>query len=113
MFDLSFFLAVAAMGWGVSLATYRAFAVPRGWPMGAWQNHKPLFPIAIGAVCMLLALATAKARIGDMETETGWLILIFGVAWAVFWTGFLEVAAQSALLLAPTAALLLLLQGLG
>ncbi len=36
------------------------------------------------------------------------MILVFGCAWAAFWLGFFRVAAQSALLLAPAAALLLL-----
>jgi hypothetical protein len=35
----------------------------------------------------------------------GIVILIFGVGLAVFWSGFLRVGAQSALLLAPLAAL--------
>ena len=34
----------------------------------------------------------------------------FGVAWAAFWTGFLRVGAQSALLLAPLAAALLIVR---
>ena len=34
-------------------------------------------------------------------------IPVLGVAWAAFWTGFLRVGAQSALLLAPLAAALL------
>ena len=33
------------------------------------------------------------------------MILAFGLGWAVFWTGFLRTGAQSALLLAPVAAL--------
>ena len=37
-------------------------------------------------------------------------IPVFGVAWAAFWTGFLRVGAQSALLLAPLAAALLLVR---
>ena len=108
--DLGFILAVGALGWGLSLATYRAFAAPHGWPMGAWQTRVPRMPIAIGALCMLLALLfVAGARIDGGYGVSGWLILLFGLAWAVFWTGFLRVGAQSALLLAPVAALLLLL----
>ena len=39
-------------------------------------------------------------------------IPVFGVAWAVFWTGFLRVGAQSALLLAPRRPLLLVMRWL-
>jgi hypothetical protein len=112
VFDLGFVLAVAAMGWGLSLATYRAFAAPRGWPMGEWQAESPLLPAAIGAGCILLAIVVANARIASSADGTGWVILLFGIAWAVFWTGFLRVGAQSALLLAPGAAVLLLVRGL-
>jgi hypothetical protein len=37
------------------------------------------------------------------------VILLFGLALAVFWSGFLRVGAQSALLLAPLSALALLI----
>ena len=39
-------------------------------------------------------------------------IPVFGVAWAIFWTGFLRIGAQSALFLAPAAGLLLILRWL-
>jgi hypothetical protein len=112
MFDLGFILAVGALGWGLSLATYRAFAAQHRWPMGVWQADSPQLPIAIGALCMLLAVLVATARIGGGNGASGWLILVFGLGWAVFWTGFLRVGAQSALLLAPVAALLLMVRGL-
>lgn len=110
--DVGFILAVGALGWGLSLVTYRAFATRQGWPMGTWHTRAPRLPIAIGAVCMVLAAWVATRRIGDGDGANGWLILLFGLGWAVFWTGFLRVGAQSALLLAPVAALLLLLRGL-
>lgn len=113
MFDVSFILAVGALGWGVSLATYRAVAAQHQWPMGAWQSKAPELPIAIGAVCIVLAVWAATRRIGGDQGTSGWLILLFGMGWAVFWTGFLRVGAQSALLLGPVAALLLVLRGLG
>ncbi len=112
VFDVGFILAVGALGWGLSLATYRAFATQRRWPMGAWHARVPQVPIAIGAVCIVLAVWVATRRIGGGDGASGWLILLFGLGWAVFWTGFLRVGAQSALLLAPVAALLLLLRGL-
>jgi hypothetical protein len=110
--DVGFILAVGALGWGLSLVTYRALATQRRWPMGAWHTRVPQLPIAIGAVCMVLAVWVAAQRIGSDDGTSGWLILLFGLGWAVFWTGFLRVGAQSALLLAPAAALLLLLRGL-
>lgn len=110
--DVGFILAVGALGWGLSLVTYRALATQQRWPMGAWHARVPQLPIAIGAVCMMLAVWVATQRIDSGDGTSGWLILLFGLAWAVFWTGFLRVGAQSALLLAPGAALLLLLRGL-
>jgi len=81
--------------------------------MGSWQTRVPELPIAIGAACIVLAAWVAIRRIGSGDAASGWLILLFGLAWAVFWTGFLRVGAQSALLLGPVAALLLLLRGVG
>ncbi|NJO35987.1 MAG: hypothetical protein HC869_25825 [Rhodospirillales bacterium] len=112
MFDVGFILAVGALGWGLSLATYRGVARRRGWPMGVWQTGIPELPVAIGVVCIVLAAWAASRRIGGDASAGGWLIVLFGAAWAVFWTGFLRVGAQSALLLAPVAALLLLLREL-
>jgi hypothetical protein len=41
--------------------------------------------------------------------DGGWIILLFGVLLAVFWTGFLRVGSQISLFLAPVALGLLLL----
>jgi hypothetical protein len=43
----------------------------------------------------------------------GWVILVFGLALGLFWSGFLRVGAQTALLLAPLAAVVLLVAWLG
>jgi hypothetical protein len=110
VFDLGFVLAVGALGWGLSLATYRTFAVRHRWPMGAWQARRPLLPFLVGAACAVTGAAAAGARLLGGESHGGVLILLFGAGWAVFWTGFLQAGAQSALLLAPSAALLLLAQ---
>jgi hypothetical protein len=80
--DPMLWLAIAAFAWGMSLATYRWIAVYNGWPMGEWQAHRPGLPIAIG---------------------------LFGVLFALAWTAMTRVAAQSALLLAPIAVILLLI----
>ena len=106
MVDNLFLLAVGALGWGLSLASYRLIARRRGWPMGALQIDFPAVPIAVGIVTMLIALAFAADRGPE---EGGWVIVIFGVLLAIFWTGFLRVGSQVALLLAPLATLLLVL----
>jgi len=104
--DHLFLLAIGALGWGTSLATYRALAARNGWPMGTLQTEQPVVPITLGVVSLGLGIAFAAAR-GGMHG--GWVILVFGLALAVFWSGFLRVGAQTALLLAPFAAGLLLL----
>jgi hypothetical protein len=111
--DIGFVLAILAFGWGLSLATYRALAIHYGWPMGVWHIEWPAFPITLGLLCVLLAALFAAARGYGGYTISAWAIPLFGLAWGVFWTGFLRVGAQSALLLAPPAALLLLIRWLG
>ena len=111
--DFGFLLAVAAFGWGLSLATYRLFALQFGWPLGKWHLERPRVPIFMGAFCMALAMLFALARGYGGYISSAWAIVIFGVAWAAFWTGFLRVGAQSALLLAPAAVALLLVRWLG
>ena len=110
--DVGFVLAVVAFGWGLSLATYRLFARHCGWPMGAWQQHRPGLPIVLGVLAVLLAMLFALARAYGGHMLSAAAIPVFGLAWAVFWTGFLRVGAQSALLLAPAAGLLLMLRWL-
>ena len=112
MFDSGFILAVGVLGWGLSLASYRVIASQYRWPMGVWQARLPALPFAIGALCIVLGVWSALRRMNGDLGPVGWLILLFGLGWAVFWTGFLRVGAQSALLLAPLAALLLVLLGL-
>lgn len=110
--DLAFVLAVIAFGWGLSLATYRAVARQADWPMGEWHQHRPNLPIAVGALAMLPAMLFTVARGYGGFVLSAAAIPVFGLAWAIFWTGFLRVGAQSALLLAPSAAVLLLLRWL-
>jgi hypothetical protein len=105
MVDHLFLLAIGTLGWGLSLVTYRGLARRFGWPMGAVQTEQPVVPLAVGALSLLIAVAFAAAR-GTMQG--GWVILLFGVAFGLFWSGFLRVGAQSALLLAPLAAATLL-----
>jgi hypothetical protein len=108
VFDLAFILAVGAVGWGLSLATYRAFARRYDWPMGRWQAERPALTLAIGGACAVLGVLSALVRLSNGDTAGGTLIVLFGIGWATFWTGFLRTGAQSALLLAPPAALILL-----
>jgi hypothetical protein len=111
--DLGFVLAVVAFGSGLSLATYRLVATRWGWPMGAWQAQRPALPVLVGLASMLLAGAYAFARGYGGYVVSASLIPAFGGAWAAFWTGYLRVGAQSALLLAPLAALLLIVRWMG
>ena len=107
--DTAFFFAVWGLGFGLSLATYRSFARHHGWPMGSWHARRHVLPPIIGMLCILVAGSFAGARIYGGHVTSGWAIPLFGVAWAIFWTGFLRVGAQSALLLGPAATLVLLL----
>ena len=97
--DPMFVLATAAFALGLSLATYRWFAVHNGWPMGEWQAHRPGLPIAIGLFCVLLAMFFATYRGG----ATTLILPLLGVLCALTWTSLFRVGAQSALLLAPLA----------
>jgi hypothetical protein len=106
MVDNLFLLAVAAVGWGLSLATYRLFARSRGWPMGALQAHLPFLPVLIGLAGLFAGLLFATARGAD---DGGWMIIALGLLFAAVWTGFLRVGSQLALFLAPIATFLLLL----
>jgi hypothetical protein len=110
VFDLGFVLAIGALGWGLSLASYRLLAERCGWPMGRWQADRHGLTLAIGLACIVLAASAALLRISAGDVAAGILMILFGLAWAVFWTGFLHAGAQSALLLAPAAALILLTQ---
>lgn len=103
--DIIFWLSVLAFGWGTSLATYRWFALINGWPMGEWQASRPGLPVTIGGVAIAFALLFALARGGT----TGLVVPLLGVLLALAWTAVLRVGAQSALLLAPAATVLLVL----
>lgn len=106
MVDNLFLLAVAAVGWGLSLATYRLFARSRSWPMGALQSDLPFIPVLIGLAGLFAGLLFATARGAD---DGGWMIIVLGLLFAALWTGFLRVGSQVALFLAPIATFLLLL----
>jgi hypothetical protein len=108
--DLGFILAVVAFGSGLSLATYRVVAGRLGWPMGTWHKQRPALPTLIGSLSTLLAAAYAVSRGYGGYVLSASAIPVFGLAWAAFWTGFLRVGAQSALLLAPLAAALLVVR---
>jgi hypothetical protein len=109
VFDNLFFLAAMAFGLGLSLATYRLFAIRNGWPMGAFHADLPAVPIMIGLVSIVIAIlfAASRADIG------GWPMLILGLILAFLWTGLLRVGSQLSLFLAPVAAGLLLIGWLG
>ncbi|CAN1721835.1 DUF3325 domain-containing protein [Hyphomicrobium sp. 1Nfss2.1] len=104
MIDLMFFLAIGAIGWGLSLALYRPVAERAGWPLGEAQERLPTLTLLIALSSIAAGVAFALVR-GPMDG--GVVILIFGVGLAIFWSGFLRVASQTSLFFAPLAALLL------
>src|SRR6185369_1655733 len=103
MVDSLFLLAAAALGWGLSLATYRLFARTRSWPMGALQADIPFVPVLIGLLGLFAGLLFATARGAD---DGGWVIIAFGLVFAALWTGILRVGSQISLFLAPIATFL-------
>jgi hypothetical protein len=105
-FDNLAILAVAALGWGLSLCTYRLFARSNGWPMGALHADLPVIPVLIGIAGVAFGLWFATARGADYG---GWVIIAFGIILAAVWTGFLRVGSQIALFLVPIATFLLVL----
>lgn len=102
--DPLFFAAVAAFGWGLNLATYRLAAQRLGWPMGVAQARYGLFTSAVGAAGILAGTAFALGGAGAPGTAT---VLLAGLLFGAFWTGFMRVASQSALILTPMAILVL------
>ena len=106
MIDLPALLAIAALGWGLSLTTYRYIARRNGWPMGVLHTDLPAVPTILGLSAIFVALAFAVSR---GTPEDGWIIVLFGVLLAFFWTGFLRVGSQLTLFLAPIATGLLLM----
>lgn len=106
--DFGLLLAVLTLGWGIVIAAYRPIAEAISWPMGAPQRRYPLVARVLGMACVACAVAFVVWRVVAGYPLSALMILVFGLAWAAFWLGFLRVAAQSALLLAPIAALLLL-----
>lgn len=114
--DLPFFLAVGALGWGLSLATYRWFAGRYDWPMGQWHRTRPALPILIGGLAVLGGLLFALAR-GYSSVPgaplAGWSIVGFGLLLYIVWMGLLRVASQVSLILAPAAVGLLMVSWFG
>ena len=102
IFNPIYFLATAALGWGFSLSIYRPLARHNGWPMGAMQTRHPFFVVLLGLAGLVLSFLYI---LGDPAQR--WPILLLGLLLSLFWTGFLRVASQWSLILAPTAALLL------
>ncbi len=108
--DLPFFAAALALGWGLSLATYRIFAVRNDWPMGELHSNKPMVPVLLGVFAFAIAFLFAAFRAATPATELGgWWILPVGIVWAFFWTGFMRVGSQTSLFLAPIATVILVL----
>lgn len=100
-FNPLYLLATATFGLGFSLAIYRPVALRFGWPMGVMQSRHALFVMLLGLLALILTFAFI---IGD--TPQRWPVLVLGLLFALFWTGFLRVASQTALFLTPIAAFL-------
>lgn len=109
MFDNLAYLAMMAFGFGLSLATYRLFAMRNGWPMGAFHADLPAVPIMIGLVSLVVGVLFA-ASVGDAR---GWMIVGLGFVLWLVWTSLFRVGSQLSLFLAPLATGLLLLGWLG
>jgi len=106
--DFGLLLAVLTMGWGIATAAYRPVAEAVHWPMGSPQRRYPHVAQGLGWLCVTCAVSFVVWRTVAGYPASAAMILVFGLAWAAFWLGFLRVGAQSALLLAPLAAALLL-----
>lgn len=104
--DPLFFVAIAAFGWGLNLAIYRILAERLGWPKGEAQLHYPLVAAAVGALAMASGVLHAMGETAETGLAT---LVVAGVMFAVFWTGFMRVASQAGLLLAPLASAVLVL----
>lgn len=109
MFDNLAYLAMMAFGLGLSLATYRLFAIRNSWPMGAFHADLPAVPIMIGLMSIVVAVLFA-ASVGD---QRGWMIVGLGFALWIVWVSLMRVGSQLSLFLAPLATGLLLLGWLG
>lgn len=104
--DNLFLLAVASIGFGLSLATYRMFARSNSWPMGALHADLPIVPVLLGLLGVIAGLLFATARGPD---DGGVYILVFGLLLAALWTGFFRVGSQISLFIVPVVTFLLLL----
>lgn len=112
--DFLFFAAALTMGWGLSLASYRIFAVRNDWPMGELHANKPLVPILLGAFAIVIAVLFAAARQAAPGGEfDGWWIFVGGLVFAFVWTGTMRVGSQVSLFLAPLATLILVVSWIG
>jgi energy-coupling factor transporter transmembrane protein EcfT len=105
--DLPFYFAVAAIGFGLSLMTYRLFARHYAWPMGAWHESHPSLPFIIGLISFLVGALFAAARGLDGGIYAASAIGLFGLSLAILWTSFFRVGSQLSLFLAPVFAGLL------
>lgn len=106
MIDAFFLLAAGALGWGLSLATYRLLANRKDWPMGRLHADVPLIPVVIGVASLVIGLIFAAARGSD---SGGLWIIAAGVVFAILWISLLRVGSQVSLFLAPAAAAVLVL----
>ncbi len=112
--DFLFVVACLTLGFGVSLATYRIFALRNDWPMGELHANKPLVPILLGVFSIVIAFLFAAARQAAPDGGLdGWWIILCGFVWGFLWTGMMRVGAQVSLFLAPLSTLILMIAWIG
>ena len=105
LIDHLFMLSIVSFGLGLSALTYKLFARRHGWPMGTLYSEAPMVPVVLGLFALATGLSFAVAR---GAPSGGLIILVCGALLALFWTGFLRVGAQAALILGPLAAIALI-----
>ncbi len=105
LIDHLFILSIVSFGLGLSVLTYRLFARRNGWPMGTLYAEAPMVPVVLGLFALGTGLAFAAAR---TASAGGLIIVVCGALLALFWTGFIRVGSQIAVILAPLAAIALI-----
>ncbi len=105
-FETLYLAAAGAFGWGLSLGTYRMFALHYGWPMGDLHQYRPALPVLLGLACLVIGFVFALQKGGEFG---GWAILFSGLILSILWTGVLRVASQTSLFLGPVATALVVL----
>jgi len=111
--DFLFIIACLTFGFGLSLATYRFFALRYDWPMGEVHARKPWLAILIGMFTIAVSILFASARQyeasrAEISHYDGFWIVFWGIGISLFLTSVMRVGSQISLLLAPLAVIILM-----